>query len=51
MTKSNKGLMDGLKESWKKCAGSLKAIEDKECLRTAALDKLIEERNKKPLKS
>ena len=47
MTKTNKGLMDGLKKKWKKCAGSLKAIEDKECLRTAALDKLIEEKGNK----
>ena len=46
MTKANKGVMDGLKESWKKCAASLQAIEDKEVKRTAALDKLIEEGNK-----
>ena len=43
MTSANAGMMDGLKESWKKCVDSLKAIENKECLRTAALDKLIKE--------
>ena len=47
MTKTNKGLMTDLKKSWKTCADSLKGIEEKETKRLAALDKLIEEENKK----
>ena len=47
MTKTNKGLMSDLKKSWTTCADSLKAIEEKETKRSAALDKLIEEENKK----